>query len=157
VHDRGTEGVSVGEAARELGVSRATIQNWIRDGGAPTVVLGSVGRGCGSRVDPEQLRRWRLDRALKDAAPASLAGRCDLQVVSRALWKSFTKPYDDTAVPFWKALRLPRGEVAALLLESFREIARAGTGHPIEDEALPPEMLRLLSIFLDCLHRRIRP
>jgi hypothetical protein len=53
-------------------------------------------------------------------------------------------------------LRLPRGEVAALLLATLRDIGREATGRPVEDSELPPEMRSLLSIFLDSLHRRIR-
>jgi len=50
-------GVSLVEAARELGVSVSTIRRWIRDG-APTVSLGGPGRGKGSRVDVQELRAW---------------------------------------------------------------------------------------------------
>ena len=153
--DKG-EALTVREAARELAVAASTVQSWIR-AGAPTCSLGSVGRGHGSRVEIEHLRQWRAQRALRAAAPAAPAGRCDLQAASAALWRLYTKPHEGTPVQFWRVLRLPRGEVAALLLQAFREIAREANGHPVEDSELPAEMRSLLSIFLDSLHRRIRP
>ena len=116
---RGSDGVTVREAARALGVGRTTLLSWIRRG-APTRSLGTVGRGHGSTVDPEELRQWRAARALMSAAPTALTGRCDLAVVARAVWRLYTKPPDGSTVQL--IAPLPKDFRAALNM--LRKYAR---------------------------------
>jgi len=149
-----SEGVTVREAARALGVSRTTVQTWVR-GGAPTCSLGSVGRSHGSRVDLEELRAWRAGRALRVPAPKSVLGSWfDPGIVAAALWKLYVRPTrEDRTLPSWKLYRLAPAETAALLVDVFQALHREAIGR-FADE-LPPEMTKLLSIYLSSLHRRL--
>jgi hypothetical protein len=69
--------VTVLQAARSLGVSRATVQRDIRLGCAGIVRLGEPGRGKGALLDLTEYRRWRAGerddgRILKIAAETAL-------------------------------------------------------------------------------------
>jgi hypothetical protein len=149
-----TGGVSVREAAARLGVAPSTIKNWIARG-CPTCSLGSVGRGHGSTVDPERLRQWRAARALKAAAPTSVSGPSfDPGTVAAALWKLYVRPTrEDRTLPSWKLYRLAPAETAALLVDVFQALHREATGRFAAE--LPAEMVKLLTIYLSSLHRRL--
>lgn len=51
-------GVSIAEAARQLGRSNATIRRWVARG-APCVSPGESGRGKGAVVKVADLQRWK--------------------------------------------------------------------------------------------------
>lgn len=128
--------VSIKAAARELGRSVATVRRWVREG-APTVRLGEVGRGRGSLVEAEALRRWR------EGTPASPEG-LTLATVAAALYDAYRRAPEGHSQPAWAELGLSHQQAAVLLVEAYREIARSVEGR--YPDALPEEMARLASI-----------
>lgn len=55
VLEKATDGLSVKEAADRFGVTRVTINNWIRQGKLPATKFG----GTIVRIDPEDLEKLR--------------------------------------------------------------------------------------------------
>lgn len=71
--------VSAATAARELGLSIATVQRDVRRGCAGIVRPGEPGRGRGALLDLEAYRAWRLGEQSHDRV-VQLAGETALRV-----------------------------------------------------------------------------
>lgn len=150
------EGIGIAEAARVFQVAQCTVRGWVR-AGAPTLILGGCGRGRGSRFDPEKLREWLVQRAVPRGAPAAASAQDLPGLLSRGLWAAFTRPAAEGGTfPAWQLHRIPRGAAAALLVDLFRFQFREATGRFPTDEELPVETERLISVYLNSLHSRIR-
>lgn len=145
--------VTISQAAAELGRSVSTLQAWVRQG-APTDEPGGVGRGKGARVNVRKLREWRVARIAPASASAPACVGVDIELVSKAVWRAFTKPPEGETLQTWKRLRLPETAVAALMLDVFRTVHREATGH--YPERLPAEMTMILGIVIDSARQQIR-
>jgi len=129
--------ITIRVAARELGLSTRALQKWIASG-APVVEPGSARNGA--LVDLDELRAWRISRALPTAQPrtATSGAVVDLAAIARALWRAHTKPPEGRSTQVWRTQRTPQAAAAAQILEAFEQIARELTGTVPEE--LPPEM-----------------
>lgn len=58
--ERASDGLSIAEAARQLGVHHQTIRNWINAGRLPVTRFGPTGRyRPRARIHPDDLERMR--------------------------------------------------------------------------------------------------
>jgi hypothetical protein len=134
------------EAARELRVTASTVRGWIRRG-APTIELGSVGRGRGSRVDVAALRAWR--------SGVSTSSTVDLDRIATGMWAAYSRAPEGESRPTWQTLGVDRDRAAAMLVATYYEIARSVTGR--YPEQLPAEIERLFAISQDSVRRGSPP
>lgn len=126
--------VSLREAARALDVDVSTLRRWIQRG-APTVNgPGEVGRGNGSEVDPEAVRRW------KDGTPATL----DLEALAVALWDVLRRDQADALTG------ITERQCAGVLVLVFDRMFMNLT-HQAPDLATLPARVRQL---LECANAR---
>ncbi|MDF0673242.1 MAG: hypothetical protein P0120_02710 [Nitrospira sp.] len=123
-------GVSLKEAARAIGINVSTLRRDII-AGCPTVELGEVGRGRGSRVDLEEVRRWRA-RKRGDA----------LAVLEFSLIQVFKSGLSEK-------IKLEPGKLAYILLKTYEQAHEHVNNEPLID--LPMEMMQLCAIILDWL------
>lgn len=121
-------GISLKEAAKVLEIDISTLRRDIA-AGCPVVELGSVGRGKGSRVDVDAVRRWR----------AGVRGEV-LPVLENALMAVFQDGVH-------KRVKMPPGAVAYLLLKIYERAYEHERSEPLVD--LPVEMRRLCAICLE--------
>ncbi|MBX3333935.1 MAG: hypothetical protein KF876_07410 [Nitrospira sp.] len=121
-------GHSLKEAAEALGIDVSTLRRDIA-AGCPVVWLGSVGRGKGSRVDLEAVRRWR----------AGARGEV-LPVLENALMAVFQDGVHER-------VKMHPGAVAYLLLKIYERAYEQERSEPLVD--LPVEMRRLCAICLE--------
>lgn len=121
-------GASLQEAAKALGISVSTLQRDIADG-CPALALGSVGRGKGSRVDVEAVRRWR--------AGARGAILPLMETVLVAVFRCGVH----------NRLKIHPGAVSYILLKVFEQAHELAKDEPLIE--LPMEMRRLCGICLD--------
>lgn len=128
-------GVTLAHAAREIGVAESTVRRWVRQG-APTVALGRVGRGCGSRVNIVDLRRWRHGAAADRAADEFL------DVLATAL-HDFHRRDTGLDAPAHRTIGIPAKMAAAYLTLAFGYCALQIVGHETE---LPLGIQRLFEI-----------
>jgi hypothetical protein len=117
----------VPRAARELGVSPATLRRWIREDGAPCVALGSVGRNCGSTVDVNAVRLWRAER-MGIGAPAQPLQRRIVEAVGDVL-----KRDDGSGKPTHLRLGVSAAHAAELLYQAVVRVSRV-IGSEIDHE-----------------------
>lgn len=123
-------GVNLQEAAEALGIDVSTLQRDIA-AGCPVVKLGSVGRGKGSRVDLDAVRRWRAG-ARGDALPV-------LEAVLMAVFQDGVH----------ERVKMHPGAVAYLFLKLYERAYERVKKEPLVD--LPVEMQRLRGICVDWL------
>lgn len=129
-------GVPLKDAARQLGKSEATLRRWIQRG-APTVSLGSCGRGKGSTVDPEALRRWKTGGG---AGP----DRKDLpETIATALWDTLRR--DEVHL----RIGVAEGQAAGLLALAFERIWKNLTHEPIDTQRLPDKIAQLCAVYVE--------
>lgn len=121
-------GVTIQAAARALRVDVSTLRRDIA-AGCPVVELGSVGRGKGTLVDVDTVRRWRALRR-GDVLPT----------LERALMKTFQGGIHDR-------LHISPGHVAYVLIKVYEHAFEAVTQEPLLD--LHGEMRRLCAICLE--------
>ena len=146
----GLEVLTLDQAARRLGKSPCTVRRWIAKG-APTVSLGKEGRGNGSLVDLDQVRRWRAGIAGLDIQPP---GETDsLQRLATALWDVFKRDagVGDGGYPAHRLLGIRDYQAAALLVEVYERHAQDLTGS-IPDP-LPTEIQLLVSLVRQTAHK----
>lgn len=118
----------IAEAARQLDVDVSTLRRWIQRG-APTVNgPGEVGRGHGSEVDPEAVRRW------KDGTPATL----DLDALAVALWDVLRRDQADAL------MGISERQCAGVLALVFDRVVMNLTHHPADLATLPARVRQLL-------------
>lgn len=132
---RPREGVPVATAARLLGRHPATIRRWIARG-APTVVLGQVGRGRGSRVDPDAILRWR------SPAVARRADREVLALIATALWSTLRRD------AVHERVGIAERAAAAVLVLAYERCHLDLLREPVGDLASLPEEIRRLCAIL---------
>ncbi|HMS82265.1 MAG TPA: helix-turn-helix domain-containing protein [Nitrospira sp.] len=123
-------GVSLKEAADVLGIDVSTLRRDIA-AGCPTVELGSVGRGKGSRVDVDAVRRWRAGTR-GDVLPL-------LETTLMAVFRDGVH----------ERLKIHPGAVAYVLLRVYERAHERVWSDPLVD--LPAEMMRLCTICLEWL------
>lgn len=123
-------GMRLREAARLLGIDASTLRRDIR-AGCPVVELGSVGRSKGTRVDLDQVRRWR----------ATKHGEV-LPTLEAALLDVFRDAIHEK-------LKIQPGQLAYLLIRIYEKVYEDVTHLPLVE--LPEEMRRLCTICLDFL------
>src|SRR5690606_34370728 len=117
--------VTVLQAARALGLSRATVQRDVRSGCHGIVRPGEPGRGRGALLDLDAYRRWRSGQA-DDERVLRVAAQTALRT-----WQSYGSPN----------ARM-RGHSAALLALYVSSFYRALTGRDLVE--LPAECVTLL-------------
>lgn len=123
-------GISLKEAADALGIDVSTLRRDIA-AGCPVVDLGAVGRGNGSRVDVEAVRRWR----------AGTRGEI-LPLLEHALVEVFRDGVHER-------LKIAPGALAFILIKTYERVHEFATQQPLV--GLPLEMRRLCAICLDWL------
>lgn len=138
-------GVSVAEAARQLGVSAPTVRRWVAEG-APTVQLGRAGRGNGSRVDPDELRAWRAGGVAPRDDVVILAG------LAAGIRATFVEEVEGYGRPAHAVVGLRGIDAAGYLVCVFMCCARSVIGRvPSEDEI--PAAIRDLVAIAKTAHR----
>lgn len=131
-------------AASQLGVHPSTVRRWIADEGAPCVELGSVGRGKGSLVDIEELRRWLAER---HGAKHNGAGTFPTDLLDRlaeALWDTLRR--DEAHLRVGGIER----DTASVLLMAYGRLWQNLTHRPLDELVnLPPKIAQLRAICLE--------
>ena len=114
---------------------------WIRRmiaAGAPCVELGSVGRGKGSRIDPNAFQRWLANRAAPGLTVA--AHTIQLDELSESLWRVLR---NDKAV---EKVGITERQAATLLLLTYDRLAKDLTREPVDLADLPARMKQFCAI-----------
>lgn len=126
--------VTLKQAAQILRVDVSTLRRDIV-AGCPTVELGGVGRGKGTLVDVDAVRRWR----------ASTRGDV-LPLLASALTDLFREAiYEDA--------RITPPQAVLLFVKIYERVFERLMRHMLLPEDLPPEMKRLCAICLDSIER----
>ena len=126
--------MSTRQAAAELDVSESTVRAWIR-AGAPTVRLGSEGRGRGSRVVVADLQRRRRAAA---AAPAGMSAQDVLSLVARRGAAAARRAYSGDRTSRHSMLK--DAAIAALVIDLYRDLEEELLGRRSQAFDLPPEL-----------------
>ncbi len=127
------------EAAREMGLTTATLRRWVQQG-APTERPGSVGRNHGALVDPAALRRWRYG---EPGAP-----RSDMEAIETIAqaFEDFFRRDSGLDAPAHRCLGIPDREAAALLVVLFEYVWQRLVGRELTAEDAPAQIARLRAI-----------
>ena len=138
--------MTVGAAATHFKVHASTIRSWIRRG-APCLEAGSVGRGHGSRLDPQAVQNWLVAQRVPSVAVE--AEQEVLTILATALFDSVKRDHlaDQIGMTEAQAARA----VLVIFERAFRNVRR----QPLQRRDLPEEMKRLCAIYLDSIERRI--
>lgn len=128
-------GIPITQAAKILRRHPATIRKWIA-AGAPTVEHGSVGRGKGSLVRVDELRRWRA---------GSVAAIDD-----EALFQRLAVALEDTIKrdAVHERVGIHEGQCAGVLALTFERLSRNLMQRQVDLDRTPPEIARLCAIWL---------
>jgi hypothetical protein len=132
--------VTLVEAGRELKRHPATLRRWIRQG-APTLELGSAGRGRGSTVDPAALERWRLLSLTQEAGQRD--DQAVLELIATGLWDTFRRDEAHLRVD------LDARRAAGLLAMAYERCWMNLTRRSRDELVLPPEIERLCAVFVE--------
>ena len=129
--------MTLSAASKILGVHPGTVRKWIRQG-APTLELGSVGRGHSSQVDPEAIRRWLVQRDVPGVVEQTQAAQ--LNALADSLWRVLR---NDQAA---RVVGITERQAAGLLLLTYERLAKDLTREPVDLADLPAQMKLLGSI-----------
>jgi hypothetical protein len=129
--------IKLDQAAAALGVTGATVRRWVREG-APCVEMGGAGRGKGSLVDLDELRRWR-------AGAAVVPDGDDLVQRLPELLFDFWRRDSGLDGPAHRDLGISDRAAAAYLATLFGYVR---TRLDLDADDLPPEIERLRSVFV---------
>jgi len=137
--------VSVPEAGTYFGFDCSTVRYWIQKLGCPVYELGSVGRGCGSRLNLDDVERWRIARLVPTCA--AKAQEDVLAIVERALLDSLKR--DDLA----NRTKMTGAQAALAVLIIFERAFKNLKQQPLEHEHVPEQLRNLCAIHLDSVER----
>lgn len=129
-------GITVVAAAKELHRSPSTVRRWVQHG-CPTERLGAVGRGKGSLLCVEDVRRWKIG----DIAPPSDDELLDRLAVS--LWDCFKR--DDCS----GALNIEERKTAGLLVLVYQRYYLNLKKEQLSLDKVPKEIKHLCAIFIE--------
>jgi hypothetical protein len=132
-----TAGVTVPQMAKMLRKSRMTILRAIQ-AGAPCLHLGTVGRGHGSRLDPDAFQLWLATQAAPGLTHTAQA--IQLDQVAESLWRVLRS--DEAAAK----VAISERQAAGLLLLAYERLAKDLTHRPVDLADLPQRMKQLCAI-----------
>jgi hypothetical protein len=138
-------GIPLAQAAKELRRHPATLRRWIKRDGCPTVELGEVGRGKGSLVDLEQVKRWRAEHT-----GASTAPREDERILS-VIAESFSDCLKRDEAH--RRVDMKHGPASGLLALCFQRVWQNVTRRPLHEFVPPPEIEHLCAIWVQWRER----
>jgi excisionase family DNA binding protein len=132
-----TKPVTIAEAARGLGCSASTVRRWVAKG-APTTFLGSAGRGRGSRVQIEDLTRWR-------SGGSKLQNGELLERLAEGLMDAFRR--DGIAA----RVGITERQAAGILVLVFERYYKNAVREPVPDQLddLPVQIAQLCAVWLE--------
>lgn len=133
------------EAARALGVYPSTLRRWIQRG-APCERLGGVGRGNGSLVDVEAIRRWRSGG--NDVGASELLAELD-----EAMVDFLRRSSGLDGQPAHLSLGLKEHIAAAYLAVLFRYFEKRVGGSATEHQA---QIERACAVLVDSHQHKIK-
>lgn len=132
--------MTVDEVAQHFGRPPGTIRLWIRQG-CPTLELGSVGPGNGSRLDLKAVEAWRVRRwvptftAQSEDDVLALVETALVDVLKRDNLMGKTMPAE------WMA-----GLIYARVFQNLKQ-------RPLESQDLPADLARIVTNHLRSLER----
>jgi len=137
-------GIPLAQAAKELRIHPSTLRRWIV-AGCPVCELGEVGRGKGSRVDLEAVKRWRGQKA-HDAQRQ----RTDEEILSLLVRSLVDVIQEDMA---HLRFEMAEGQAAGLLSCAYQRFWRNFMLRSGDEYQRPPEIEHLCAIWLRWLDR----
>lgn len=139
-------GVPLKVAAPLLGVHEATIRRWIAEQHCPCVSLGGVGRGHGSRVDVEQVRRWRYGQKT-----GTTTQRTDVEILNIVVRSVVDTLREDSG---HRRVAVTEGQAAGLLAFVYERFWRNFMMRSSNEYERPPEIAHLYAIWLRSVEDR---
>lgn len=115
--------------------------------GCPTCELGSVGRGHGSVLDPDEVARWQVAKHVPVVTQDG--DNRLLDVVAQALIAVLK--LDDLA----RRIKVTDAQAALCILIIFERVYRNVRQEPLTREKIPIQLMQLCIIHLDSVERGI--
>ena len=140
------KGISLVEAAKHFNVHPYTVRRWIVKEGCPCESLGTVGRGKGSLVDPEEVQRWRAEKY--GAVTVQRETAEVLAIIATALIDTLKRDQAHERVD------IHQGQASGLLALAYQRIWQNLTRRPLDEFVPPPEIKHLCAIFVQWRERQ---